>query len=1119
MSLKKYLSDIAAFGAVSETALYTPLATHILGKVLHYQAKSFAINKSGAKGIPDIRIFSGEDGSEWIVCEAKLKDDDIRKDSSRDRIWQSQIQKRAYINSETVYVLLCAPRTFYVCDLDGKVLDGVQISDGELLEINSGQRLEATDANLRQLLERITFEASLERPQYERFRRGELQGGYILLSHETIEELHETFNFAVNRLKRYCAQKFEELRQQHREVTARLGELEERLEGAGSDIKLQRPVAAQIRRLRRQNALVLQLFEADYPQFKHDQTYAGTEEEKHFEDIFFTNTAYIALSRLFFVRICEDIGLTTRKISHEGPGIWRRFVEHIKARYQDLVEIAYKDVAHVYSQLFETTVFDWYGHGNGELNDILERIIFRLNAFSFKSVNRDMLGDIYQYFRPKTERKRLGEYYTPVEVVDYILNQTGVSVDDNLMQKRVLDPACGSYTFGVRTLVQLLNAGAHLSAKNRMELARECLVGYDINPFSVFLSHLSLIFAMLDIYLEAKGQDEAYVIPAFNIHNRNALTYVPEIIELYGSDEASAEIKDEQVDYIVGNPPFVRNERLPSEDREVLNQFFSSIKTGNTDLSTYFLFLAVRYWLKEGGVLGMVAPIGTANTKMAEQLRTMLRKYAIFQVVSLEWMAKEIFPDADIIPMLIFAQKRAAQKGHRLTVMSGLRHKEELREAIDDAVFFDQHSSQLDYETWLNLSPTGDWPLEVKAEDVPVLEKLKRRPTLETIAKATFAVKPGAGAKIARPFDAEKKEETEVPFLMGQDVCTFGLSETSEMVDLETIDNATDPSIWRDLTFYRDNKGQADESGMGRHDYDSHGLLNQHPSDTLCCFVPQIYVTLVAAVGDPLETCANNSVMVIVPFKYSAHVIAAIINSRISRYFSFLLLRSAILLRRRCNWFPRTLKNLPLPDLSDEKAGRLHHLAKEAAELSQNVQLDELDAYLELSAQASTQTKAGFLGLKWTDDGATIDRDDLAQSKVEDGELRVGTMSVTGETAALQLLRLALLTRDREEIPVSEIQNVQLPGEKSERVRIAEEISGLAVKLEQTKRRMDDYVEEMDRIVASGLGLTEDEYEIIRRRCQQFPLSVTVESPRYVWSPDRKRQARRIYQPGQRFRT
>jgi len=33
----------------------------------------------------------------------------------------------------------------------------------------------------------------------------------------------------------------------------------------------------------------------------------------------------------------------------------------------------------------------------------------------------------------------------------------------------------------------------------------------------------------------------------------------------------------------------------------------------------------------------------------------------------------------------------------------------------------------------------------------------------------------------------------------------------------------------------------------------------------------------------------------------------------------------------------------------------------------------------------------------------------------------------------------------------------------------------------------------------------------IRRRCTEFPLDVTVGRPRYVWSPDRKRQGRRTY--------
>ena len=1117
MSLKKYLLAIAAQGAVSETALYTSLATHILSGPLNYAAKYYAITKAGAKGTPDIRILSGEDESEWIVCEAKLDDDDIRKEARRQHIWKDQILQRGYIRAETFYVLLCAPRTFYVCNLDGEILDGVQIEGEELVEIKSKTRLPIDDANFRHLLTRITFESSLERPQYERFRKGELAGGYLTLSPETVDNLQDIFNFALRELKTYCAQVFNQLKQEHREAAEQLKKLGKKFEDVGSDPKLQKAVSAQIWRFKRKHRLVLQLFDIDYPQFKHDQTYAGTEKEEHFEDIFITNTAYVALSRLFFVRICEDAGLTTRKISHEGPSLWRRFVEQIKGHYQDLIEVAYKDVAHVYSQLFEETVFDWYGHGNGQLHDILERILFRLNAFSFKDVSRDVLGSIYQYFRPKTERKRLGEYYTAEEAVDYILVQTGIASDPEIMSRRILDPSCGSFTFGVRALLPLLKAGAHLSPENRLELARRCLIGYDINPFSVFLSHLSLLFATLDIYLEAKKRHANYVIPGFNIHNRNSLTYFSQREELQKIAAEAEDTVEEPADYVIGNPPFVRNERLPVEDREVLNQLFAAIKTGNTDLSTYFLYYAMKYWLKDGGALGMVAPIGMANTKMAEQLRAQFRNYAIYHIVSLEWMAKEIFPDADIIPMLIFARKERPPKTHKITVMTGLRHKAELRQAIEDKRFFAKHASQLNYQKWLDLSPTGDWSLEVKAADLSVLEKLKKHPIVGTIVRTSYAVKLG-DSNIARPYNESKRKTTEIPFLKGQHICAFNLAEADEMVDLNKITLASGAGIWRDLEFYRENEGRVDESGLGRGDYNGRGLLNDHPSDTLCCFVPEVYVTLIAGVGNPIETCANNSVVTVTPYKYSAHVIAAIINSKISRYYAFTLLRSAILLRRRAHWYPRTVENLPLPELKDMQARRLHQLAKEAASLSEGVQLNELDAYLSLMADCQKTTKAGFLGLKWSGKENTIDRDDLTSSQVTDGKLSASSVIVTGEPAALHLLRLALLALDKEEILVEEIQNLLLPREQQERMHIANEVTGLTAKLDQTKVRMDAIGEEIDEIIAAGLGLTPREHEMIRKRCQQFPLSVTVERPRYVWSPDRKRQARRIYKPGERFK-
>jgi hypothetical protein len=143
--------------------------------------------------------------------------------------------------------------------------------------------------------------------------------------------------------------------------------------------------------------LALRVFEDDYREFKHDQAYAGTQQEEHFEDIFCTNAAYVALSRSIFVRICEDVGLTTRKISNSGIAVWRDFVQNIKGNYQDLLEVAFKDVASIYPSLFESSVFDCFGQRNGMLDDILERILICLNAFNFRDTNRHVLGPMHQY--------------------------------------------------------------------------------------------------------------------------------------------------------------------------------------------------------------------------------------------------------------------------------------------------------------------------------------------------------------------------------------------------------------------------------------------------------------------------------------------------------------------------------------------------------------------------------------------------------------------------------------------------------------------------------------------------------------------------------------------------
>lgn len=1127
MSLKRYIEETDRTSLASEIGFYTPLATHIFGALLGYPPKHRVINKSGKLGIPDIRLYSGEDNSEWAVVEAKLDDSEIRDERRRQRIWREQILKHGYIGPETFHVILCAPRSFYVCDLEGKILEALHIEPETLADPLSGAQFEISDRIFRGRLHIVSYAASQERRQFEAFRRGELKSGHITLTAETLEQLQSVFTFSIEKLREYCRIHFRELRREYDEALRQVEEIDRSLDNIGSGaVKTRQKLLYRRRTIHARHRLAFQLFEDDFERFKHDQTYAGTQQEEHFEDIFCTNTAYVALSRLFFVRIGEDVGLTTRKISNSGIAAWRDFVQNIKGNYQDLLEVAFKDVAHVYSSLFEASVFDWFGKGNGELHDILERILYRLNAFSFRDINRNVLGSIYQYFRPRVERRRLGEYYTPVEVVDYILARTGIATDAAIMCKRILDPACGSFTFGVRISQLLLKAGAHLSPANQIDLVRTCVRGQDINPFSAFLSHLSLLFALLEVYLKAKDSDPYYTIAPMDVASQNSLTIgIPSARDLGSVDELAdaAPAKAEAFDYVVGNPPFVRNERLPLQDREVLNDLFGDLAVRNTDLSVYFLFASVRYFAKEGGTIGMVAPIGIANTQMAAYLRNVLKDYEIFELVSLEWCAKQVFPGADIVPMLIFVRRRQRQPGHKICLVRGITTPKELKECIHSDDFLARRSSVLEFEEWAHLSALGDWCLEVSEKDVPILRKLNAQPSFDdsNVARCSFAIKAGNQQRFLGAAEAGTAKSSKVPFVKGQHIGVFHVAkQVDEYADLAKIDTAEDSSIWSDLDFYETNRGKNDTTGLGRSDYRTPRKLPAgSPSDTLCCMLPEIYVTLSAAVADPLEVAANNSVIVLVPKKYSAYCLAAIVNSRISRYYAFLTLRSAILLRRRTTWFPRAIKALRMPKLSAKSAKHLHDLGSEASRLSADLQVSEVQVYEEATLEAAEFKKAGFLGVQTVGLVNPIEREDLAAAAASSGELAAGESRIIAPSPdLLTLIRVALLAADKDEFNAEDIESILLPASESEQADLASRIRNFKKVIAKTQDRVGEILEAIDEAVAEGLSLTPLEHAVIRGRCQEFPLSVTVERPRFAWSADRKNQARRSYLPGERFK-
>ena len=86
--------------------------------------------------------------------------------------------------------------------------------------------------------------------------------------------------------------------------------------------------------------------------------------------------------------------------------------------------------------------------------------------------------------------------------------------------------------------------------------------------------------------------------------------------------------------WVVGNPPYVRNERLPEDYRVIYKEIFKDIAKGNTDLFTYFLRKGMD-WLSDDGKMGIIVSLGIADSGASEKIRKYISDFHIEKIVSL----------------------------------------------------------------------------------------------------------------------------------------------------------------------------------------------------------------------------------------------------------------------------------------------------------------------------------------------------------------------------------------------------------------------------------------------------------------------------------------------------
>jgi hypothetical protein len=525
-----------------------------------------------------------------------------------------------------------------------------------------------------------------------------------------------------------------------------------------------------------------EFLETTFPDWQDWREYTGKSDDA--KKTFCRETAYILMNRAMFARIAEDkeiVGET--RLS--GRGMAEAVERGDDRPYLDALMDTYDRIDDHYGNLYELGIFDWWWVSRDKrqrfdseeesrqeaLEDDLDyrlgEVFKRLNRFNFGYVNRDILGHVYEDYLPQEERKELGEYYTPIEVIRYMLDESGYRPGEGIGREKVLDPACGSGGFLTEACERLIQhyqqkfgkTSVHRldaeEARTILERVEENIYGIDINPFAVHITQINLLFRTIDLYDKVTEQDPSYTMDGFQIHVADTLT--PTLLEKQkGSTESESQqsqiqqfanyngraqsflddrnevdrIKDEmEFDVLVANPPYVRTQNINGPKDEYAKRY-ASVDSKSFDIYVPFIERGLE-WLKDDGRLSYICPNRLLSNEYAEDIRERVAEEPLDAIV--DFKDVEVFDAATPYPCIFTVNRESVWDGDavrcarfaepRDNILDEIFHIDgwETPSDVDEYELFTYPRDRLDADN--RNGHLSSWPL-MPAEEREVYDKI-----------------------------------------------------------------------------------------------------------------------------------------------------------------------------------------------------------------------------------------------------------------------------------------------------------------------------------------------------------------------------------------------------------
>jgi hypothetical protein len=390
---------------------------------------------------------------------------------------------------------------------------------------------------------------------------------------------------------------------------------------------------------------------------------------------------YLMINKILFYNILkEKFGLKEIDVQNVSKG------EDLKMRLQEYFNSGIR-INPRYGIIFAADFLERIPIPD-EIVDGFKRLITELNKYDFSKIGYDIVGKIFEKLIPKTERHKLGQYFTSTDIVDLLLGFTIKHPDD-----KMLDPACGSGTFLVRAyhrkrfLAQkLFKEGKYTKlSKTHEELVKE-IWGIDVAKFPAHLALINIFrenIKAIENIPNIACKDFFEVLPG-----KKSLLYelafpVPEVKK----EELETEFpKDCNV--VVTNPPYTRQEEI--EDvflggykdrlRELVKRICGIEISKRSSIYAYFFLHGANFLVKNGRI-GLITSNSWLDVDFGKHLQEFFLKN--FKVIAIiESKVERWFEDADINTAITILEKCDDEKVRDSNLVKFVYLKRKLREII-----------------------------------------------------------------------------------------------------------------------------------------------------------------------------------------------------------------------------------------------------------------------------------------------------------------------------------------------------------------------------------------------------------------------------------------------------